>query len=228
MRWLPTALGGEEAVGLVRNARIEAKGDTTWVLTALGMLPSALAGDNRSNAGGLPGEALTPPLLLMLEADLLPVTTTLGKLVRGLGQGEGKRCRKADRWRLAAGVGGVALPGVWAEAARPGVTLACTHTDHYLSVTTAEEHLTAWWHLISKVDHNQHQKLGMEKSALVSCMQRLVSQYKIYTIIGVDTESSSKHQGTLVNAMFGKDTAAGEESDLWSEPVGQVGQSRTW
>ena len=94
MRWLPTALGGEEAVGLVRNARIEAKGDTTWVLTALGMLPSALAGDNRSNAGGLPGEALTPPLLLMLEADLLPVTTTLGKLVRGLGQGEGEALQK--------------------------------------------------------------------------------------------------------------------------------------
>jgi len=80
--------------------------------------------------------------------------------------------------------------------------------------------------LICKVDRNQHQELGMEKSALVSCMQRLVSQYKIYTIIGVDTESSSKHQGTLVNAMLGKDTAAGKESDLWSEPVSQVGQSR--
>jgi hypothetical protein len=145
-------------VGLVKNARIEAIGDTIWVLTAvaaasegrameklptaLGMLPRALAGDNRSNAGGVPGEASNPRLLLMLQADLLPVTTTLGKLVRGLGQGEGERCKKADRWRPAADVGGATLPGVWAEAARPRVTLACTHRDHHLSVTTAEEHLT--------------------------------------------------------------------------------------
>ena len=104
-------------------------------LTALGMLPSALAGDNRSRAGGVPGEPSNPQLLLVLEADLLPVTTTLGKLVRGLGQGEGERCRRADRWRPAAGVEGVALLGVRAEAARPVVTLACTHRDHHLSVT---------------------------------------------------------------------------------------------
>ena len=113
-------------MGLIRNAWIEAIGDTNWVQTAvaaasegravgkqptaLGMLPSALAGDNRSNAGGVPWEASNPRLLLMLEADLLPVTTTLGKLVRGLGQGEGERCRKADRWRPAADVGGAALP----------------------------------------------------------------------------------------------------------------------
>jgi len=108
-------------------------------LTALGLLPSALAGDNRSRAGGVPGEPSNPRLLLVLEADLLPVTTTLGKLVRGLGQGEGERCRRADRWRPAAGVEGVALLGVWAEAARAGVTLACTNKDHHLSVTTAEK-----------------------------------------------------------------------------------------
>ncbi len=59
-------------------------------------------------------------------------------------------------------------------------------------------------------------------------MQGLVSQYNIYTIIGIDAKPSSTHQGTLDNAMLGKDTAAGEESDLWSEPDGQVGQSRTW
>ncbi len=130
---------------------MEAIGDTIWVQTAvaavsegramekqptaLAVLPSALAGDNRSNAGGVPGEASNPWLLLMLEADLLPVTTTLGKLVQGLGQGEGERCRRADRGRPAADVGGWALPGVWAEAARPVVTLACTHRDHHLSVT---------------------------------------------------------------------------------------------
>jgi len=45
-------------------------------------------------------------------------------------------------------------------------------------------------------------------------MQRLVSQYKVYTIIGVDAKSSSKQQGTLGNAMLGQDTAAGEERDL--------------
>ncbi len=115
--------------------------------TALGLLLSALAGDNRSNAGGVPGEASDPQLLLVLVADLLPVTTTLGGLVRGLGQGEGEpsdeRCRRADRWRPAADVGGVALPGVCAEAASLGVTLACTHRDHHLSVTTSEEQLTA-------------------------------------------------------------------------------------
>ena len=63
---------------------------------------------------------------------------------------------------------------------------------------------------------------------MVSCMQRLVSQYKVYTIVGVDTTSSSKHQGTLGNAVLGQDTTAGEERDLWSEPIGQVGQSRAW
>ena len=72
-------------------------GDKFWVLTALaaasegramdkrptalGLLPSALAGDNRSKAGGVPGEASHPLLLLVLVADLLPVTTTLGVLV---------------------------------------------------------------------------------------------------------------------------------------------------
>jgi len=157
---LSTALGGEGAEGLLTSLWNETVGERFGIpralgaasegraiekrLTALGLLPSALAGDNKSNAGGVPGEASNPRLLLVLEADMLPVTTTLGKLVRGLGQGEGERCRKADRWRPAADVGGVALPGVWAEAARPGVTLACTHRDHYLSVTTAEEHLTAW------------------------------------------------------------------------------------
>lgn len=80
--------------------------------TALGLLPSALVGDTRSNAGGVSGEASDPQLLMVLEANLLPVTTTL-------------RCRRADRWRLAADVGGVALPSVWAEAARPELTLAC-------------------------------------------------------------------------------------------------------
>jgi len=117
--------------------------------TAVGLLPSALTGDNRSIAGGVPGEASNPQLLLVLEADLLPVTTTLERLVRGLGQGEGEpsnglRCRRADRWRPAADVGGVALPGVCAGAARPEVTLACIHRDHHFSVTTSEEHLTAW------------------------------------------------------------------------------------
>ena len=112
-------------------------------LTALGLLPSALAGDNMSNGGGLPGEASKPWLLLVLKADLLPVTTTLGGLVRSLGKDEGERCRRADRWRPAADVGGVALPGVWAEAARPELTLACTHKDHHLSITMSKEHLLA-------------------------------------------------------------------------------------
>ncbi len=123
--------------------------------TALGLLPSALAGDNRSNAGGVPGEASDPRLLLVLEADLLPVTTTLGGLVRGLGQregepGDGLCCRRADKWRPAADVGGLALPGVCTEAARPEVTLACIPRDHHLSVTTSEEHLIAWRHLTDR------------------------------------------------------------------------------
>ena len=110
---------------------------------ALGLLPSALVGDNRSNAG----EASDPQLLMVLGANSLHVNTTLGGLVRGLGQGEGDpsddlHCRRADRRRPAADERGAALPGVWAEAARPGVTLACTHRDHHLSVTTSEEHLT--------------------------------------------------------------------------------------
>ena len=145
--------------------------------TALGLLPSALAGDTRFIAGGVPGEASNPQLLLVLEADLLPVTTALVGLVRGLGQGEGERCRRADRWRPPADVGGVALPGVCAEAARPEVTLACIPRDYHLSVTTSEEHLTAWWYLISKVDHNQHQKVELKEVALVSRMQGLISQY---------------------------------------------------
>ena len=105
-------------------------------LTAPGLLPSALAGDNRSNAGGVPGEAAKPRLRLVLEADLLPVTTILGGLVPGLGQSEGEDCRRADRWRPTADAGGVALLGVWAEAARPELTLACTHKDHHLSTTS--------------------------------------------------------------------------------------------
>ena len=117
--------------------------------TALGLLPSALVGDNRSNARGVPREASDPQLLLVLEANSLAVNTTLGGLVRGLGHGEGEpsadwHCRRADRRRPAADVGLVALPVLWAEAARPGVILACTHMDHRLSITTSEEQLTAW------------------------------------------------------------------------------------
>ena len=116
--------------------------------TALGVLLSALAGDNKSNAGGVPGEASDPQLLLVLVADLLPVTTTLGGLVRDLGQDEREpsddsHCRRADRWRSAADMGGVALPGVCAEAARTELILACTHRDHHLSVTTCGESSTA-------------------------------------------------------------------------------------
>ena len=97
----------------------------------------------------MPGEASDPQLVLVLEANSLPVNTTLGALVRGLGHGEGEpstdlHCRRADKRRPAADVGGVALPGVSAEAARPGVTLACTYMDHRLSITTSEEQLTAW------------------------------------------------------------------------------------
>ena len=213
---LSTALGGDGAEGLLTSVQNETVGGRFGMppalgavsegraivkqSTALGLLPSALAGDNSSKAGELPGEASDPRLLLMLQADLLPVTTTLGKLVRGLGQGERERCKKADRWRPAAGVGGVALPGVWAEAARPGVTLACIHKDNYLNVTTAEKQLTDYLlvYLICKVNHNQHQKLGTEKLLLVSRMQGLVSQYNIYTISGIDARPSSKHQGTLV------------------------------
>ncbi len=44
--------------------------------------------------------------------------------------------------------------------------------------------------------------------------------------IGIDAKPASRHEGTLGNAMLGKDTAVGEESDLWGEPVGEVGQSR--
>ena len=87
----------------------------------------------------MPGEASKPRLLLVPKADLLPVTTTLGGLVRGLGRDEGERCRRADRWRPAGDVGGVALPGVCAEAARPELTLACTHKDHHLSTTSASQ-----------------------------------------------------------------------------------------
>ncbi len=134
---------GPTAVGAASEGRAMEKRPT-----ALGLLPSALIGDNRSNAEGVPGEASDPQLLLVLEANSLAVNTTLGGLVRGLEEGEGEPsadllCRRADRRRPVADVGGVALPGVWAEAARPGVTLACTHRDHHLSVTTAEEHLTA-------------------------------------------------------------------------------------
>ena len=170
---LPIALGGEGVEGLLTSVWNETvSGERSGMPTALGaasegramekrptalgMLPSALVGDNRSNAGGVPGEASDPRLLLVLEADLLPVTTTLGGLVRGLGQGEGElsddlRCRRAERWRPAADVGGVALPGVCAEGARPEVTLACTHRDDHLSITTSEEHLVAWWYLIDRV-----------------------------------------------------------------------------
>ena len=65
--WVPTALTtASEGRAMVKRP------------TALGLLLSALAGDNRFNAGGVPGEASDPQLLLVLEADLLPVTTTLG------------------------------------------------------------------------------------------------------------------------------------------------------
>ena len=43
--------------------------------------------------------------------------------------------------------------------------------------------------------------------------------------IGIDIKEASRHKGTQVNAMLGKDTAAGEESDLWGQLVGWVGQS---
>jgi len=43
------------------------------------------------------------------------------------------------------------LPGVRAEAAMPGVTLACTHTDHHLSVTMSKEQLTAWRYFIGRL-----------------------------------------------------------------------------
>ncbi len=156
----------------------------------------------------------------MLQADLLPVTTTLGKLVRGLGQGEEWHCRRADMWRPAADVGGVALPGVCDEAARPGVTRACTHRDHHLSVTTSEEQLTAWWYLISVVGHSQHQKRDRESSI----GQLHPSQYNTYATFSNDA-NPSKH---TCQCMPGKSTAAGEESDLCSELIGQVGQSRAW
>ena len=94
---LLTALGDEGAVGLLTSVRNGTVGDRFWVPTAmtaasegramdkrptaLGLLPSALAGDNGSNAGGVPGEASDPRLLLVLVADLLPVTTSLGGLV---------------------------------------------------------------------------------------------------------------------------------------------------
>lgn len=144
---LLTALGGEGVERLLRSLWNETVGGRSGMptavgaasegrameqqCTALGLLPSALVGDTRSNAGGMSGEASDPQLLMVLEANLLPVTTTL-------------RCRRADRWRLAADVGGVALPSVWAEAARPELTLACTHKDHHLNVTTSEEQQTAW------------------------------------------------------------------------------------
>ena len=124
--------------------------------TALGLLLSALVGDNRSNAEGVSGEASDPQLLMVLGANSLHVSTTLGGLVPGLGQGKGEpsadlHCRRADRRRSAADVGGVVLPGVWAEAARPGVTLACSHMNHHLSVTMSQEQLTAWWYLIGRL-----------------------------------------------------------------------------
>ena len=49
--------------------------------TALGLLPSALVGNNRSKARGVPREASDPQLLLVLEANSLAVNTTLGGLV---------------------------------------------------------------------------------------------------------------------------------------------------
>ena len=65
---LLTALSGEGGVGLLTSVRNETVGESFGMppalaaasegraiekrLTALGLLPSALAGDNRSNAGG--------------------------------------------------------------------------------------------------------------------------------------------------------------------------------
>jgi hypothetical protein len=172
LRLLPIALGGEGVEGLLTSLWNETVGERPGMPTALGaasegramekrptalgLLPSALVGDNRSNARGVPGEASDPQLLVVLEANSLPVNTLLGGLVRGLGQGEGEpnadlHCRRADRRRPAADVGGVALPGVRAEAAMPGVTLACTHTDHHLSVTMSKEQLTAWRYFIGRL-----------------------------------------------------------------------------